>query len=489
MRTSLLYFYLITILISGCQIFQRDKDNDNDKTVTIEEEIIEKDLEEIKAEGKLTVIFDNSTTSYFIYKGQPMGYEYELVSRFCKRHNLELEIKIITSIEESFKLLNSGKADIIAYYLTVTKERLERVDFSDALLNSEQVLIQRKPENWIDIPKSKWENAMIRNPVGLIGKEVHVRQSSSFVGRLKNLSDEIGGDIVVVEEPSTVETEGLIKKVADGEIEFTVADKDVALVNAAYYPVLDVETPVSFPQQIAWAIRKNSPQLKSELNMFIEEITNSSVHKIIYNKYFKVTRTLLERANSDLSSISGSNISEYDEIIKQWSDSIGWDWKLVASMIYQESRFNTFAASWAGAKGLMQLMPRTGNRFGATNLYDPSQNIKAGTGYIEYLDNYWRKTVSDSLERQKFILASYNSGLGHVQDAVALAQEFGYLIYKWDDEVEECMKMKSKSKYYRNKVVKYGYCRGESVVKYVEDILYRYHQYHDHFEEEDFSTQ
>ncbi|MDH5396870.1 MAG: transporter substrate-binding domain-containing protein [Cyclobacteriaceae bacterium] len=472
MRTSF-YFFSAVLLLLSCTT----TDHVNVEETDTSSPPILFDLDQIKERGRLTAIVDNSSTSYFIYRGQPMGYEYELLQRFCEKIGVELEIKITTSINEAFDMLNKGEGDIIAFFLTVTNERKKKVAFSHYLFTSRQVLVQKKPSGWQKMYTAQRDKHLIRDQVELIEKKVNVRKSSAFVQRLRHLSEEIGGDIIIVEESEELETEDLIRKVLNEEIALTVADEAIALVNAAFYPDLDVETPISFPQQIAWAMRKNAPALLYATNTWLDEIKSSSLHSIIYNRYFKVSRNMLERAQSDFSSISGNRISEYDEIIRQASDSLGWDWKMVASIIYQESRFQPKVQSWAGARGLMQLMPATGQRFGASNLQDPHQNILAGTRYLQYLDKYWKKHITDSTERTRFVLASYNAGLGHVQDAVALANAFEMNPNLWGNHVSEALKMKAKPRHFRHEVVKYGYCRGEAITAYVDEVIKRYEQY------------
>src|SRR6185436_20668935 len=139
-----------------------------------------------------------------------------------------------------------------------TKERKQYIKFTQPLFNSYQVLVQRKPDNWRGITRDQIDRKLIRNAADLIGKEVHVMKSSSFAVRMKHLSEEIGGDIIIKEDSAGAESESLIKRVVNGEIDYTVADHPIAVVNAAYYPNIDVGTILSLPQQIAWAVRTNS---------------------------------------------------------------------------------------------------------------------------------------------------------------------------------------------------------------------------------------
>ena len=435
------------------------------------------DLDKIRERGTLRAIVDNSSTSYFLYKGQPMGFEYELLELYAKELGVELKLVVISDIDEALRKLNSGEGDLLAFSFTVTKERKKLIKFTDPHYTVRQVLIQRKPAGWQQMKLHEIEKGLLRNQVDLIGKEIHARKSSSYVDRLRNLSNEIGGDIVIIEDLENVETETMIKMVANGEIKYTVADEDIAMVNAAYYPEIDINTPLSFPQRIAWGTRLNAPELVSNVNSWLSDLKRKPDFNVIYNRYFKDPRGSLIRISSDYSSLSGEKVSDYDDLIKQRADSLGWDWRLLLSQVYQESRFDPRAKSWAGALGIMQMVPETGRRFGARNLFDPEQNIRAGTAFLKYLDKLWARTVSDSTERIKFVLASYNVGLGHVQDARELAIKYGRDPVKWDENVETFLLNKSKAKYYKDPVVKSGYCRGEEPVNYVRQILNRYEQY------------
>jgi membrane-bound lytic murein transglycosylase F len=296
---------------------------------------------------------------------------------------------------------------------------------------------------------------------------------------MKNLSEEIGGDILIKEDSADAMSESLIKQVATGQIDYSVADHPIAMVNAAYYPNLDVGTILSLPQQIAWATRKDSPQLLNAMNAWLKKVKREPTFMVIYNRYFKNPRTSLLRLTSDYSSLAGNKISPYDEYIKLGAKKLGWDWRLLAAVIYEESRFKVNNESWAGARGLMQLMPETAEQFGATNPNDPRQSIRAGSSFLKYLDKYWAKSVADEHERLKFVLASYNAGLSHIIDARELTKKYRKNSTMWD-EVEQFLIQKSDPKFYRDPVVVAGYCKCEEPVNYVKNVLARYEEYRVH---------
>lgn len=472
-KTAILFSALLLLTFSCRQSSSSQK---NSQYPEREEFIVDLDLEAIKERGYITAIMDNSSTGLFVYRGKTMGYEYELLKMFCEEQGIQLRINITQNIGEGFNKLNTGEGDILAYNLTVTKERKKRIAFTHYHNLQKQVLIQRKPENWRKMKLHEIEAQLIRNPVDLIGKEVVVRPHSAYYDRMVNLSDEIGGDILIVPGDTNVETESLIRQVAEGKIDYTVAEEDVALVNSTYHRNLDIKTAVSFPTQIAWGVRKNANGLLNALNDWIERMRKTTDYYVVYDKYFRSSKSALRRSRSKYFSISGAAISPYDSLIQKAADTIGWDWLLLAAQVYRESKFDANAESWAGAIGLMQVMPRTGKEYGVTNLRDPRQNIYAGWHHISWLQKQWSNKIEDDEERLKFVLASYNVGLGHLQDAVRLTEKYGGDTQSWSD-VSKYLLRKSRARYFNDPVVEYGYCRGSEPIEYVVEILDIYQNY------------
>lgn len=434
------------------------------------------DLDSIKKRGYITALVDNNSISYFLYKGQSMGYDYELLQLMAEDLGVKLKLRRVSGVENAIKKLNAGEADVLAFPLTITSERKNYVRFTQPHFNTHQVLIQRKPKGWEQMTTDEVNAQLIRNPQDLVNKTVHVLNRSSFVSRLKNLSEEIGGEINIVEDSADAQSESLIQKVAMGEIDFTVADQVIAAVNLSYYPNLDASTVLSLPQQIAWAVRKNSPKLQTAINEWLTKTKKKATFMVIYKRYYKSPRTSLLRANSRYASINGDKLSPYDNLIKEGATHLNWDWRLLAAMIYQESRFNPSDQSWAGARGLMQLMPATAQRFGVSNPDDPRQSIIAGVRFLKNLEDYWAKKIADSTQRVKFVLASYNVGLTHITDARKLAIKYQENPADWD-VVEKYLLKKSDPAFYKAPEVIAGYCKCEEPVRYVEEVINRFEEY------------
>ena len=439
-----------------------------------------RDLPDIQKEKSLSVLLDNNSVSYFIYRGSPMGYEYELLQRLADHLKVKLKIKVISGLDEAIDKLNKGEGDLVAFPLTVTAKRKAWLSFTDPFFNTRQVLVQRKPANWRLQPPDLVEKKMIRDTSQLVGKEVYVKKSSVFKERLTEISQRLGGGILIKEDSADAETESLIQKVSTGEVKYAVADYALAQVNSFYYPNIDINTTLSLSQDIAWGVRKNSPEFLSAINQWIGKIKKQGMHQVIYDKYFNSPRFSMTLVSSDYSSLTGDKLSPYDKQLKDASEMLGWDWRLLASVAYQESNFNPSVKSWAGAVGLMQVMPETAKFFGIYNVWDPQQNIFASARFFKFLDDYWKKTVPNDEERLKFVLASYNVGLSHVIDAQKLAIKYNHKPDAWDSEVEFYLLQKSNPKYYRDAVAAAGYCRCDGPVYYVRKVLERFEEYKIH---------
>lgn len=438
--------------------------------------IIDRDINKIKTQGTLKALINYSSTSYFIYKGIPMGFEYELLKKYTSHIGVDLEVIPIKNMDSVFMNLNNGVADIVAANLTITKERLTEVNFTLPIIITKQVLVQRKPDNWQKMSKKELANSLLQSPLDLAGKTVVVREGSSFYTRLKSLNNEIGGQLKIETVVGETTMEQLIEQLAKKEINYTVADKNIALVNQWHYPNIDASLTLSLDQKIAWATRKNTDSLTLSINNWLNDFQKTKKFKILYNKYFNNKHLFTSRVKHQYYTLESGQISPYDELIKKHAASINWDWELLAAMIYQESHFNNNAIGWGGSFGLMQMMPQTGKRFGVDTTSTPEQNIIAGINYIKKLNTIWEKSIADTLDRIPFILASYNTGPGHVIDAKKLAEKYNKNPLLWED-VSYFLLHKSEPKYYKDDVVKHGYCKGYIAYDYVNEILERYHHY------------
>ena len=435
-----------------------------------------RNLAEIQESGELRALVAYSATSYFLYKGQPMGYEYELLRRLADDLGLELRVTIARDLDEMLDILRRAEVDLVAHGLAITQQRKEQVAFADYLYLTKQVLVQRKPDGWRKLTRDQIREQLVQDPVELIGDTVSLRQNSSYMDRAQNLSREIGGAIIIDTLNGRLSTDEIIKMVVDRKIKYTFADQNLARINASFYPILDVTVPVSFSQRIAWAVHPDSEEFLKAINTWLRQEKKQSDFFVIYNKYFKNRSSFARRVKSPFYSLNEGQISPFDPMIKDGATELGWDWRLLASMVYQESRFDPEATSWSGAQGLMQLMPATAEELGVEDRSNAAESLKGGIRYLSSL--YGRfDGIQDSLQRIKFTLAAYNCGFEHVEDARTLAEISGLNKDRWDHSVDSMLLSLRSPSQYNRKEVRGGYVRGEEPYQYVQKIFERYEHY------------
>jgi membrane-bound lytic murein transglycosylase F len=470
---SILFIIAISLTFSSCL---------NNHNAKIDEILVEEKaqktfrLEEIQERGRLIAVTTYNANDYFVYRGEPMGYQFEKLKIFAEYIGVELEIKVAENIPQAIKMVNSGECDLIAMGMTVTKERKKKLAFTEPFFQTRQMLVQQKPENWRKmVTYDEIENHLIRDIHDMGNISVHIQKESVYGQNLEYLSELIGEDIEVVADPILM-TDQLIERVAKGKVQYTICDENLAQLYEKIYPDVDIKTPVSFPQHIAWAVKKNSDSLRSVINLWQEEFNKTTIANYLYKKYFVSPRSAI-MARSEYSSSNGGKISVYDDIIRKISGKYKVDWLLMASLIYQESQFDPGVVSFKGAFGLMQFMPATAQTFGIDSTSSPAEQIDAGIRYLRQLDAELPKEINDPQERIKFILASYNVGIAHVFDARRLAEKNGKDPNIWTGNVDYYILNKSNPKYYKDEVVRYGYARGEETFNFVREILDRYGHY------------
>lgn len=418
------------------------------------------DLEGIKTRGFIRAAVDNNSTGFYIYRGRRMGYEYELLRDLAKRLGVQLNLVLVSDIDKAFEYLNDGRVDLIAMNLETNPDRESKATFTSPLGKISTVLVSRDSESI-----QSWED--------LKSDTVYVRHGAIYKSQLCKIKDSLQVNFTVMESPLHEET--LIDQVVEGEIKYTLADQNIALANATYYEGLDIKWKVTDSENVSWVVRDNSPKLLESVNNWLDDKQKEFI-PMLYAKYFLNSKNSYFRSTSPFSSLAGNRISVYDELIQVGAGELGWDWRLLASLVYKESRFDTTATSYAGAKGLLQLMPVTLERFGVENPNDPTQSLMGGIRYLRYLDKFWMERVPETNERIKFVLASYNIGHGHVEDAWRLALKYGANTQSWKD-VASFLELKSDPEYYRDPIVKSGFAKGHLAVNYVKDVLNIFESY------------
>ena len=424
------------------------------------------DLPDMLATKELRVLTLYSSTSYFLYRGEERGYEFELARRFALSQGLHIKVIVAENTSKLIEMLEKGEGDIVAYTLPVTNELRQRLIYCGEEIITQQVLVQQRNN----------KEKIIKDVTELIGKDIYVEHNSKFDDRITHLNEELGGGINIHKiNKDTVTNEDLIGMVAAGEIPYTLADDNIARLNKTYYSNINISLKISFPQRSSWAVRKNSPLLAEAVDKWFGENHNSTAYKSILKRYFENSKR--PHTKKILSLLKGQ-ISIYDPLFKKYAKELDWDWRLIASQAYQESQFDTTAVSWAGAQGLMQLMPSTAKAYGLEieKIKNPEANLKAAIESMKALNKSFAK-IEDRNERIKFILAAYNSGIGHIYDAMELAKKYNKNPLMWDNNVAEFVLLKSNSEFFNDSICKFGYLRGRETVNYVKEVLDYYDEY------------
>lgn len=414
----------------------------------------------------------NSPTTYFDYRGTPMGYDYELMERFAKFYGIGFKIEVGGTISEMTRWLDEGRIDLLASPVPVTSEFQDRAILCGPRNVSTQVLVQHSKAD---------ADSIVRDVTDLVGRDVYVQKDSKYYYRMKNLDEEIGGGIRLnILDRDTISDDDMLAMVWKRQIPLTVVDSDVAEAAVSYYPDLDISVKVSLEQYSRWAVAPEDTGLAKVLDDWFADEKNDNSD--LFKRYYRLSKLeFIEQPYEGLFDIktlnfAGGKISPFDAIFKSAGSRSGLDWRLIAAIAYVESHFDPDVKSWAGALGIMQIMPRTARSLGYSpeDMLDPSKSVDAAVKTLSSLDKMLTPKVPDADERAKFILASYNAGPGHVTDAIALASKYGLDASKWDGNVETAINMKSKPAYYNDPVVKNGYFRAKETINFVRKVQLAY---------------
>ncbi|MBW2094614.1 MAG: membrane-bound lytic murein transglycosylase MltF [Deltaproteobacteria bacterium] len=410
-------------------------------------------LQNIRASGKITVLTRNNAHCYYVYRGEPMGFEYDLAKAFSDYLHVKLNVATPTW-EGLIQGLEAGEGDFVAASMSITKSRLKRVDFSDAYLPVQQYIILNKDDHAKTIDD-------------LAGKTFCVRKGTTYEELLHDLQSK--GLKIKIKLYDDMPTEELIRMVADKEIEATVADSHIALLNRRYYPEARIAFPLGKPSNLGWAVRKGEKRLLEEINSFFARVREDGTFDRVYAKYFANIESFdyvdLKRYYRRLE----TRLPRYRETIQKAAEKYGFDWRLIAAMIYQESHFNPRAKSYTGVRGLMQVTLETAKEVGIESRLDPEQSILGGVKYLK--KSYDKFEGVPEPDRLLMALASYNVGFRHVQDAQKIAKEMDYDPNSWA-ALKEALPLLCHRKYYKKS--RAGYCRGRDAVRYVDRIITYY---------------
>ena len=419
------------------------------------------DFDQIKKRKVIRVMLRNNAASYFLYRGELMGFEYELAKEFARYHSLRLEVVVPSSRAEIAGWLLEGKADMAMGFLEVDpKLRALGLDYSRPYHYARQHVVVQK-------------NNPARQLSDLKQTDISVPRDSGYWHRLNQLQRQ-GIEFNLLASDEKLEAGQLVQQVASGALEATLIDEHVLDIELAGSK--KIRSAVILEDEIphAIAIRAKNRHLKIALDSFVKRIYKNEFYNVLYRKYFKSRKSVARLARGRIANTQSGKISPFDNLVQKYSDKYGFDWRLIAAQMFQESGFDPKARSHTGARGLMQLMPRTARSLGVSKLDEPAGSIQGGVKYMDWLRDRFDNDLPIS-ERLWFSLAAYNAGVGHVHDARRLAKRLGKNPDRWFENTETAMLLLSKTKY--AKKARYGFVNGKEPVNYVREIKQRFEAY------------
>ena len=417
------------------------------------------DLPELRERRRLRILLPNAAASYFLWRGELVGFEYEFARRFAEEHRMRLEVVVPPHQEMLFTWLEEGRADIAGGFLEPVETGYAPVSFTNPWHHAQPYLISSADADEI----ADWN--------GVAGSTVAAFAGSVLWNELDPLANEhgfellplpgIGGDI-----------EDLVNRLVAGEFDHAVVEGHLLSMEMARRDDIRRQFEAGSPVPHTWAVRSSDTELLGALNEFFRKEHRSAFYNILYRRHFEDERRL-RRKFDDLVRAAGQ-LSPWDDVVRRYAEAYDFDWRLIVAQMYQESRFDPTARSPMGAQGLMQLMPLTAQQVGVQNVDDPVESIRGGVRYLDWV----RQRLPEDLpvaDRIWFTLAAYNAGLGHVLDARRLATQKGWDRDRWFDNVENAMLLLSQRKYHSQ--ARHGYVRGSEPVAYLNNISARFKAY------------
>jgi membrane-bound lytic murein transglycosylase F len=410
-------------------------------------------LERILELGELRVVTRETATAYFVAEGGPAGPEYDLVKAFADDLGVDLVIETVDSVSEITPRLASGQAHMAAAGLSMTESRLEYLDFGH-------------PYNTVDMHLIyKLGTGKPRSVEEVFGRSIEVAADSSHSEMMRALHAR--HPELEWSENADDEVADLLRKVALGAIDFTIADSTEFGIQRHFYPDLRVALDLEIADPIAWAFPKEGDQsLLRRADEFIIASDRSGFVAQVKDRYFGHTEKFDYVGTRAFMRHFETRLPRYRDLFEQGGDTWGVDWRLLAAIGYQESHWRSHAVSPTGVRGIMMLTEATADYLDIEDRMDPASSILGGARFFARQTERIPDNVLEP-DRTWFALAAYNVGFHHVMDAMQIVEWKGGDPTKWVD-LSKALPLLAQRKWYSR--VPYGYARGWEPVLYVNNI-------------------
>ncbi len=407
-------------------------------------------LPDLKQRKILRVVTQPDPHNYFLKKGKPAGFEYELLQRFAREQKLWLEVVITEDEEQMLMWLEEDKVD------------LATIVSSDLKYRQVASTLPYYPARNFIITRSGQDELRSLNDID--GRELALYSGKYQHQGIEFLMDK-GFSISTVEPESDESMSKFLQRIVDGEYDIAMVSAKKYLYEGKFHDDLKVIATVNDQPLHRWVVNEKNKELNISTNSFLRKEFKGKFYNIVYKRYFP-----------EKSKIHNGNfyISPYDEMVIKYASKYQFDWRLVLAQMYQESKFKPDARSVAGARGLMQILPRTAREIGLTHVEDPEIGIRAGLKYMKTLRDRYGDDISIN-DKNWFALASYNAGYERIQDARMFAEKLGFDPDRWFGNVELAMQKLAKPE--NRQHTRFGNCHCGQTVVYVRNIKNLYNSY------------
>jgi membrane-bound lytic murein transglycosylase F len=411
-------------------------------------------LERILRSGELRVVTRNTPAAFYYGADEPRGIEYELARGYAAKLGVSLRIYID---EQVFPDLVSGKAQIGAASLTVADARRDSVTFGPGYQQIEPLIVYRR-----GTPRP-------RKLGDLVGGRLEVVASSSHAALLEKLRAQ--EPLLTWIEHTERSSEELIRRVADGEIDYTVADSHLFELLRHFYPDLRVAFPLGPADQIAWALPKGDEPLRESIAAYFAELEATGELKQILDRYYFASNEFDYVGSRAFVRHVNTRLPRYRDFFLEAERSTGIDWRLLAAIAYQESHWDPAAVSPTGVRGMMMLTEHTANMMEVGNRQDARSSVLGGGHYYLRVRRKVPERIGEP-DRTWLAVAAYNLGFGHLEDARILTQMQGADPDRWEEVRERLPLLSDKAWFSR---VQRGFAPGQTAVAYVDNVR-RYYE-------------
>lgn len=419
--------------------------------VPIKEKLkLEKKADEHSDTIKALILYH--AADYFVYQGSVIGFQYDLIKQMGKDLERPVEISIESDPEKAFLKCFSNEYDIVGF------------DFDKTMFPTEY-LVQSDPHSFT------YPVLLMRKGTSLDTNITRVVHAASKYDNHVDFKDLKSLGTWKLQHDIDVTVEDLIEMLEDTAIDYMVCNYNVAITILPFYKdlVLGPRIGENFPR--TWVLNGNNQALNGDINRWLKSFKATPQYEKLCNRYLSRHSYIIQHSFG----AKRNKISSYDKCMKAASARCHIDWRFMSSIIYQESHFSSDVLGMGGSFGIMQMMPSTRESYGITDTSTVEEQIWAGARYISHLYRIFENKV-DTAEIYYFVAGAYNSGPGHILDAMALCKKYGEDSQHWDN-VSKYLILKSHKEYYSDPVVKCGYYPGKHTLNYVREVMNRYNGY------------